>query len=57
MGIIFTFFNVELQAHDPQRYVGDMLAFLHQATPTEKENIHALLKHCESNILVKENIN
>jgi hypothetical protein len=38
---------IELHAHDPQRYVGDMLAFLHQATPSEKENIYALLKHCE----------
>ena len=25
---------IELHAHDPQRYVGDMLAYLHQATPT-----------------------
>ena len=46
---------IELHAHDPQRYVGDMLAFLHQATPTEKENINALLKHCEP-ILIKDNI-
>ena len=29
------------------RYVGDMLAYLHQATPTEKENLVALLKHCQ----------
>ena len=47
---------IELHAHDPQRYVGDMLAFLHQATPNEKENIHALLKHCEP-VLVKESAN
>ena len=45
---------IELHAHDPQRYVGDMLAFLHQATPTEKENINALLKHCEP-VLIKDN--
>lgn len=38
---------IELHAHDPQRYVGDMLAFLHQSTPTEKENIYALLKFCQ----------
>ena len=37
---------IELHAHDPQRYVGDMLAHLHQATPMEKENIYALLKQC-----------
>ena len=37
---------IELHAHDPQRYVGDMLAHLHQATPMEKENVYALLKHC-----------
>ena len=24
-----------------------MLAYLHQATPTEKENLVALLKHCQ----------
>jgi len=38
---------IELHAHDPQRYVGDMLAYLHQATPTEKENLVAFLKHCQ----------
>jgi hypothetical protein len=37
---------IEWHAHDPQRYVGDMLAWLHQATPTENENIRALLKSC-----------
>ena len=28
-------------------YVGDMLAWLHQMTPTEKENAQALLKGCD----------
>ena len=37
---------MELHAHDPPRYVGDMLAWLHQMTPTEKENIQVLLKGC-----------
>ena len=37
---------IEWHAHDPQRYVGDMLAWLHQATPSESENIRALLKSC-----------
>ena len=38
---------MELHAHDPPRYVGDMLAWLHQMTPTEKENVQALLKGCD----------
>lgn len=37
---------IELHAHDPPRYVGDMLAWLHQAIPGENENIRALLKVC-----------
>jgi hypothetical protein len=44
---------IELHAHDPQRYVGDMLAYLHQATPAEKENIYALVKYCDP-VLVKD---
>lgn len=28
-------------------YVGDMLAWLHQMTPTERENAQALLKGCD----------
>nr|CAG4640750.1 EOG090X03SX [Eulimnadia texana] len=38
---------MELHAHDPPRYVGDMLAWLHQMVPTEKENVVALLKGCD----------
>nr|CAG4646151.1 EOG090X03SX [Macrothrix elegans] len=48
---------IELHAHDPARYVGDMLAWLHQMTPTEKENAQALLKGCDKsdiNELVKD---
>lgn len=47
---------IELHAHDPPRYVGDMLAWLHQMTPTEKDSAHALLKGCHKsdvNELVK----
>jgi len=47
---------MELHAHDPPRYVGDMLAWLHQMTPTEKESAHSLLKGCDKsdvNELVK----
>lgn len=38
---------IELHAHDPQRYVGDMLAWLHQTTASEKECILQLLADCE----------
>ena len=37
---------IELHAHDPLRYVGDMLAWLHQATPSERESLQALLRDC-----------
>ncbi|XP_028856282.1 conserved oligomeric Golgi complex subunit 6-like [Denticeps clupeoides] len=36
---------IEMHSHDPMRYVGDMLAWLHQATASEKEHLQALLKH------------
>ncbi|KAF7239924.1 Conserved oligomeric Golgi complex subunit 6 [Varanus komodoensis] len=36
---------IEMHSHDPLRYVGDMLAWLHQATASEKEHLEALLKH------------
>ncbi|WAR24954.1 COG6-like protein [Mya arenaria] len=38
---------IELHSHDPLRYVGDMLAWLHQATASEKEYLNSLLKKCE----------
>ncbi|XP_021735185.1 conserved oligomeric Golgi complex subunit 6-like [Chenopodium quinoa] len=34
---------IEVHAHDPLRYVGDMLAWLHQALASERELVHALL--------------
>ena len=37
---------IELQAHDPARYCGDMLAWLHQACPAESELLSALLRQC-----------
>lgn len=40
---------IEMHAHDPKRYIGDMFAFLHQALPTEKENLNTLLKLCDKN--------
>ncbi|KAG8542093.1 hypothetical protein GDO81_027473, partial [Engystomops pustulosus] len=33
-----------MHSHDPLRYVGDMLAWLHQATASEKEHLESLLK-------------
>ena len=39
---------IELHSHDPLRYVGDMLAWLHQAAATEKEHLLTVLKRCES---------
>ncbi|KAF7382195.1 conserved oligomeric Golgi complex subunit 6-like [Vespula maculifrons] len=38
---------IEMHAHDHKRYVGDMLAWLHQAIPIEKENILILVKDCD----------
>ncbi|KNA16792.1 hypothetical protein SOVF_085690 [Spinacia oleracea] len=34
---------IEVHAHDPLRYVGDMLAWLHQALASERELVYALL--------------
>ncbi|GAB4825276.1 Golgi transport complex subunit 6 [Ancistrocladus abbreviatus] len=34
---------MEVHAHDPLRYVGDMLAWLHQALASERELVHVLL--------------
>jgi len=33
---------MEIHAHDPRRYVGDMLAWLHQALASEHELMHSL---------------
>ncbi|XP_073651203.1 conserved oligomeric Golgi complex subunit 6 isoform X3 [Tursiops truncatus] len=46
---------IEMHSHDPLRYVGDMLAWLHQATASEKEHLEALLKHVTTQG-VEENI-
>lgn len=34
---------IELHAHDPMRYVGDMLAWLHQAAASERELLDLIL--------------
>jgi hypothetical protein len=33
---------IELHAHDPMRYVGDMLAWVHQAIAAEREFLESL---------------
>ncbi|XP_049582311.1 conserved oligomeric Golgi complex subunit 6 [Syngnathus scovelli] len=35
---------IEMHSHDPMRYIGDMLAWLHQASASEREHLEALLK-------------
>jgi hypothetical protein len=35
---------IELHAHEPIRYVGDMLAWIHQTAASEREMLHVLLK-------------
>ncbi|NWU49346.1 COG6 protein, partial [Dromas ardeola] len=47
---------IEMHSHDPLRYVGDMLAWLHQATASEKEHLEAMLKHVTIQGSVEENI-
>lgn len=34
---------IEMQAHDPVRYLGDMLAWTHQTIASEREFLHNLL--------------
>ena len=38
---------IELYSHDPLRYVGDILAWLHQACASEHEHIASLLRLCQ----------
>ncbi|GFT06074.1 conserved oligomeric Golgi complex subunit 6 [Nephila pilipes] len=45
---------IEMHSHDPLRYVGDMLAWLHQATASEKEILEAVLKKCSNKELENE---
>nr|XP_057936239.1 conserved oligomeric Golgi complex subunit 6 isoform X1 [Doryrhamphus excisus] len=47
---------IEMHSHDPLRYVGDMLAWLHQATASEKEHLEALLKQVALQAGVEENM-
>ncbi|NXD70422.1 COG6 protein, partial [Eolophus roseicapillus] len=47
---------IEMHSHDPLRYIGDMLAWLHQATASEKEHLEAMLKLVTIEGSVEENI-
>ena len=38
---------IELHSHDPLRYVGDILAWLHQACASEHEHLATLLRLCD----------
>lgn len=39
---------IEHRVTEPRRYVGDMLAWLHQALPTEVEFLNFLLRNCDN---------
>ncbi|CAG0912970.1 unnamed protein product [Notodromas monacha] len=41
---------IEMQAHDPPRYVGDMLAWVHQTVPSEIEALDQLLSKCKEGV-------
>lgn len=40
---------IEMHAHDPKRYIGDMFAWLHGYIPSEKDNLIMLFKQCDKN--------
>lgn len=46
---------IEYYAHDPKRYIGDILAWVHQSLPIEKESLTILFKHCDK-INLKEEV-
>lgn len=45
---------IEMSAHDPQRYISDMLAFLHQTIPGENENLLSFFKGCDKTDVTEE---
>uniref|UniRef100_A0A915AZF6 Conserved oligomeric Golgi complex subunit 6 n=4 Tax=Parascaris univalens TaxID=6257 RepID=A0A915AZF6_PARUN len=42
---------IELLSHDPLRYIGDMLAWIHQGMASERELLQTLLKLCRPEVL------
>ncbi len=47
---------IESHSNDVIRYIGDMLAFLHQSIASEKEMIDSLLKFCDQQSLKLNNL-
>ncbi|CAI4228235.1 unnamed protein product [Auanema sp. JU1783] len=41
---------IELMSHDPQRYLGDMLAWIYEAIEGERELLQMLLKECKEEV-------
>lgn len=41
---------IDLNSNDPVRYVGDILAWVHQAKATEKEYLSLVLKNCSKDL-------
>lgn len=42
---------IELHSHDPLRYVGDMVAWIHQTSAGERENLTQLIKKCPEHLV------
>lgn len=47
---------IELNSHDPLRYMGDMLAWIHQSTASENEYLRSLFRKFKDNIDLEKNI-
>jgi len=47
---------IELNSHDPLRYMGDMLAWIHQSTASENEFLRSLLRKFNENPELDKNI-
>jgi conserved oligomeric Golgi complex subunit 6 len=47
---------IELTSHDPLRYMGDMLAWIHQATASEHEFLRSLFRKFKENIDLEKSV-
>jgi hypothetical protein len=45
---------IEVYAHDPIRYIGDMLAWIHQAACSERETLDQLLDEVDGSCTLYE---
>ena len=43
---------IEIHAHDPLRYVGDMMAWVHQAVASERESLEGLFSRKDDGRMV-----